>query len=312
MKTKLVALLCALITIFSLCACTHQDSGTELKDSVAFTDALGRELEISVCPKRVAALIGSFADLWVLAGGELCAAADDAWEDFGLETDAVNLGGAHSPSLEALVASEPELVLASSSSASNVAMLDTLDALGIPVAYFDVDCFEDYLNMLDICTDITQKKENYHTYGLELKERIELAKKKLDESLAKNKHRILLLRASSGLLKAKGSKGTVLGEMLADLGCVNIADSESLLLETLSIESILEYEPYRIFAVTMGDEAAAMENMSRIINESPAWGFLEAIEENRFHVMEKRLYNIKPNARWAEAYEKLVDILLKE
>lgn len=308
MKTKLVALLCALITLISLCACAGDGINTASVESVLFTDALGRELELAVKPKRVAALIGSFADIWMLAGGELCAAADEAWEDFGLEINALNLGGAHSPSLEMLVASEPELVLASASTSSNVEMLDALNDIGIPVAYFDVDNFEDYLKMLDICTDITQKKENYTLYGLALQDRIELAKQRIRD----NGQRILLLRASSGTLKAKGSKGTVLGEMLYDLGCVNVADSESTLLESLSIESILEYEPYRIFAVTMGDDAAAIENMNRIISESPAWSSLEAIKENRFHIMKKRLYNIKPNARWAEAYEGLVDILCEE
>ena len=45
---------------------------------------------------------------------------------------------------------------------------------------------------------------------------------------------------------------------------------------------------------------------------NPAWEGLTAVREGRYHVMDQRLYNVKPNARWGEAYEKLADILYPE
>lgn len=47
--------------------------------AVTFTDDLGREVTVS-SPKRVAVLLGSYADVWSLAGGKdtIVAAADDA------------------------------------------------------------------------------------------------------------------------------------------------------------------------------------------------------------------------------------------
>jgi len=266
-------------------------------------------------PERVAALIGSFADVWILAGGDLRAAAADAWEDFELELpDAVNIGGAHSPNLELIFSADPDFVIASASTASNVEMKETLEAAGITVAYFDVDDFEDYLAMLDICTDITGRKDLYEKNGLEIQSRIEEVKRDMEEqSLPEERRKVLLLRAHSGSIKAKGSEGTILGEILADLGCINIADSDASLLETLSVESIIRQEPYRIFVVTMGnDSQKALDNLYKMMDENPAWGSLEAVAEGRIHLMDRRLFHNKPNADWAVAYEKLSEILHSE
>ena len=308
---RLLSLLLIISLIF-LCSCTeHKPDPTE---TVTFTDALGREVRVPENPKRVAALLGSFADIWMLAGGELCAAADDAWEDFGLALEgAVNIGGAHSPSLELLISSDPEFVIASASTASNVEMKDSLEAMGITVAYFDVDNFEDYLGMLNICTDITDRKDLYEQNGLRLKAQIDAIKERYQGAdVPENERKILILRAASTFVKAKGSQGTILGEMLADMGCVNIADSETSLLENLSVEAVLRENPHHIFVVTMGsNDEKAKQTLENMIKENPAWGTLDAIRSDRLYIMDKTLFNLKPNARFAEAYEILADILQK-
>lgn len=303
---KLTALLLTACLVLGLAACGSESSGGE---GIPYTDALGRQVILPEKPERVAALIGSFADVWCLAGGELCAAAEDAWEDFGLELPGtVNIGGAHSPNLELLLSADPELVLASASTKANVELLPTLEAAGITVVFFDVDCFTDYLAMLKTCTDITGRQDLYAQNGLALKEQIDRILESV--SLTEETERILLLRASSGFVKAKGSEGTVLGQMLAELGCVNIADSDTTLLENLSVESVIAREPYRIFVVAMGsDTRAAYENLRKMMEENPAWGELEAVKADRLHLMDKQLFNLKPNARWAEAYEILSALL---
>lgn len=302
--------------IMALCGCSAAPDTTENSaDAVTFTDALGREVSVEKNPQRTAALIGSFADVWQISGGTVCAAPEDAWDDFELELpDAVNLGGAHSPSFEALLSSDPDFVIGSASTAADVEMKEQLEKAGIPVAYFDVDCFEDYLAMLDICTDITGRKDLYETNGLNVKSQIERIKAEFSQAaVPEEKRTVLLLRASAGFIKAKGSEGTILGEMLADFGCVNIADSDKSLLEDLSVESVIRREPYHIFVVTMGDDTEkALDNLTRMMEENPAWGTLSAVKENRLHVMDRKLFNIKPNEDWAEAYEKLSGILTEK
>lgn len=312
-----VGMLLAVIICLSAVSCgsTMTDGGAESEERITVTDALGRSVSVNKAPERVAALLGSFADVWCLAGGSICAAPRDAWEDFGLDREGVaDLGGAHSPSLEALVASAPDLVIASAATASNVSMREPLEAMGISVIYFDVDSFEDYLRMLDVCTQITGHRELYEKNGLSLKARIDEIKALYSSAdIPRGERRVLLLRVSAGMVKAKGSEGTILGEMLADMGCVNIADGNTALSEGLSVEAVIKEEPYHIFAVTMGNDAeGAKLTLENMLKEDPAWGRLSAVREGRVHIMDKRLFNMKPNARWSEAYEMLYETLTEK
>ena len=311
---RIIVIVLLLSTLFSVTACNSNDEN-ENKSTITFTDALGREVSVQKNPERVAALLGSFADVWMLAGGELCATAEDAWEDFGLDLgNAVNIGGAHSPSFELLISADPDLVIASASTASNVEMKETLEAMGITVAYFDVDNFEDYLNMLNICTDITERKDLYEQNGLAIKAQIDNIKTQYAEAnIPDTQKKVLLLRAASSFVKAKGSRGTILGEMLSDMGCINIADSNTGLLENLSVEAIIREEPHHIFVVTMGsDTEAAKKSLENLMKENPAWNTLDAVKNGRLHVMDKTLFNLKPNDRWAESYEILYEKLTKK
>lgn len=278
--------------------------------TLTFTDDLDREVTVPVEPQRVAVLLGSYADVWCLAGGtdSIVAAANDAWTDFDLDLgeDVANLGSLMEPSLEELIASQPELVIASRNTTSNVELLASLEELGIPTIYFGVNSFDDYLEMLDVCTQITGHTENYQTYGLDVQTQVEKAKEQNDGSAPT----VLLLRSASTSCKVKNSKGTVLGEILADLGAVNIADSDESLLEDLSMERIIADDPDYIFVVFQGsDQDAAQKTLDAALTSNPAWDTLSAVQNGNFYIMEKELYHLKPNARWGEAYQKVADIL---
>ena len=287
----------------------------ETKEYV-FTDALGRTVAVNN-PKRVAALLGSFADIWYLAGGEIIASADDAWDDFALPLpeDAINLGMTKELSLEKLFEANPDFVLASSNTKGNVEWLETLETAGINAAYFEVNDFQDYLEVLKICTDITGRKDLYEKNGLAIQKQIEdviIHSQKRIEDTGKAPT-VLSLRASSTFIRAKNSKDNVLGEMLLALGCENIADSEESLLENLSIEQIILQDPDYIFFIQQGDnEEGTKENIENFIAENPAWSELTAVKSGRVYLLEKSLYALKPNDRWGEAYDKLEGILSNE
>ncbi len=320
---KTICLVLAGLMMLSFASCTNETKSEGESDitasevsadnengaSISFTDALERNVTIK-SHDRVACLMGSFADMWCVAGGKesLVASADDTWTgfDLGLEDDVKNLGQVKEPNTEILLESEPDLVFASSKMQSNVDMLDTLENAGITVVYLDVTGFDDYLSVLKLMTDLTGDSDAYKTNGTDLKSQIEEAKSRQDGSNPS----VCIIRVAGTTVSVKGNDDTVLGEMCRDLGCVNIADEYESLLENLSLETIIEADPDYIFVVYQGsDEAAASKVFEENVSSNEAWSSLSAVKNGKFYVMDRTLYNLKPNARWGEAYEKLADIL---
>jgi iron complex transport system substrate-binding protein len=318
MKRNLMAILLT-VCIF-ICGCGANDisattvitTENETSEEITFTDDLERTVTVTQ-PKRIAALLGSFAQIWMLSGGEVIATADDAWDDLSLDLseDTVNLGNTKQLSLEQLLAADPDFILASTNTRQNIEWQETLDATGIPTAYFDISDFDDYLRLLKICTDITGRKDLYEEHGIKVAEQINDVIFQSESRLeGQEPPTVLSMVASASNIFAKNSEGNVLGEMLKSLGCINIADSDSMILENLSIEHIIESDPDYIFFVQRGDNTEGMkEHIQRTLIEQPAWAELTAVKNGQVYFMEKTLYNLKPNHRWGDAYQKLEDIL---
>lgn len=247
----------------------------------------------------------------MLSGGTICAAADDTWDDYDnldIPSNAVNLGNTENLSFEKLLEANPDFIIASTKRKQHISWEEPLSKIGIPIAYFDVSDFNEYLNMLKICTGITKREDLFKKNGLDVKEVIE---KTIEKSkLRGDSPKVLFLRASAGYIRAKNSKNTVLGEMLHSLGCINIADYNDSLLENISIEKIVEENPRYIFIVQAGDNKEGTQKaIKNMFDENPLWKDIDAYKNNRIHFLDKKLYSFKPNARWGEAYENLEKIL---
>ena len=305
----LLATCCLLLAACGNSVSPSAPQNVPAETSVTFTDDLNRQVTVDR-PQRVACLISSFSDIWCLAGGAdaIVAATDATWRyfDLPLRDDVVNLGNTKELDLERLLACEPDLILASGGTDRNVELEASFSAMGLNAAYFSVDTFADYLRMLKICTEITGKTENHDLYGTQVARQVEAALARQDGS-APN---VLYIRATGSSCKVKNSEGSVLGQMLKDLGCINIAERNESLLEQLSIEAILQADPDYIFVVLQSaDPADAQAILQTTLLDNPAWASLTAVQEGRYYVMDPNLYNLKPNAQWGKAYEQLADIL---
>ena len=281
------------------------------EETVTFTDALGNRVTVAKDPQRVVSFYGSFAEMWVLAGGTLAGTTDDAIEERGLELgeEVAVIGSTKNPNLELTLSLEPDFVLLSADTSEHVRAAETLKAAGIPHAFFRVDYLSDYVEAMKICTDITGRADLYEENALAVEEEARAVTEKVR---GLEGPRVLLIRAYSTGAKAKGADNLA-GAILQELGAHNIADDHPSLLEDLSLEEIIAEDPDYIFVTIMGkDSQAALDALAEGVQSNPAWAGLSAVKNGRYLVLPSELFHYKPNARWGESYEYLADILYPE
>ena len=188
---------------------------------------------------------------------------------------------------------------------------ETFDNAGIPAAYFDVSSFQDYLDLLELFTRLTGHPERYAQYGTAVQEQVDEAKHRA--SLRSNVPTVLTIQVSGSSVKVKNSEDNVLGPMLKELGCINIADRDGALLEDLSMEEILAEDPDFIFVTVMGSSTEkALNALAEGIQQNPAWQSLSAVQNGRYVILPGELFHYKPNRRWGESYVYLAEILYPE
>ena len=256
-----------------------------------FTDALGREVQVTSYEKT-AVLSGSLAEIWQLAGGELYGVTSDAFDrpTLNLSKDVKNYGGVHSLSTENIIGDGVDFAIVSGTVADQSKITDVLDPAGVTTAVLDVENFNDYLSVLKIFTDITGREDLYITNGENVREKVDEV---LARSEGKESHTILLLRAYSSGVKARGSDNMT-GEMLSQLGCVNIADSDSSILEELSLEAIVRANPEYVFVTTMGeDDEAAKAQYEAVLGSNRAWAELSIVITLSLQLLRAVSYSLK-------------------
>ena len=283
-------------------------SQLESAGEVSITDSNGSHITLGTSAPRVVAAYGSFAEAWLLAGGELCGVTQDALEqrDLGLPEDIAVVGTVKEPNAEEIIALEPDLVLLASDITAQAEIRDVLENAGLACAFFQVDTFADYAFMMEQLCAVTGREDLYEENVTQVGQQIEEAQ--ANAALSSTRPNVLLIRAFSTGIKAK-TDDELAGAILKDLGAHNIADDHPSMLEDLSLEEVIAADPDYIFVTTMGDEQKALDYLNGLIQQNPAWSELSAVKEDRYIVLPKDLFHYKPNNRWGESYQYLGEIL---
>lgn len=322
MKKRLASLLLALAALTACATAPEQPSQPapappaqqdQQSTAYTFTDALGNTVTVDR-PQRVVSFYGSFAEMWVLAGGTLVGTTDDAitQRELPLGDNVTVIGGTKTPNLELALSLEPDFALLSADTSDHVRAAETLRAAGVPCAFFRVDYLEDYLAAMEICTAITGRSDLYEQNAQRVEQQAQAVIQRVRPRLAQNPPTALLIRAYSTGAKAKGMDNLA-GVILHELGVKNLVEDHPSLLEELSMEEIISANPDYIFVTTMGSSSQkALDALRDGIQSNPAWASLSAVQNDRYILLPEDLFHYKPNDRWGESYAYLANILCPE
>lgn len=256
--------------------------------------------------KKAVALSKSVAEMWLLAGGEISATTDDGLELEGAK-NAVSVGGLTTASLEAILSVNPELVLMTLDIPLHKKIHASLQDFGIKTYIADVKSFSDYEKVMADFTAFTGRKDLYDKNVVQVKREIEKVLKKTGTPKVSTTSTDPTAPATYLFLRVSSAKNKVLkdhfgNEIFQFFGLKSIVSDDSPL-DEIGVEAIVNADPDYIFVVAQGDQKRADEAFYKAYKSNPAWAGLTAVKNDRVFMLPKELFNYKPNARWAEAYE---------
>lgn len=316
---RLTSYLVVLLLVFSSCTVASVSSGGQsvvtssqlaIENKYQFMDASGAEVEVACNPEKVVALFGSYGEAWLQAGGELRGITDDYEKNHkeALPETVQKIGSVKEPNLELIFDIQPDFVILSPDIPAQVEIGYALEKAGIPHGFFKQETYQDYLSILKIFTDILQAPERYTQIEKEITSQVDAVLSQMDKE--REPLTILLVRGTSTGVHVLGEDHPV-GKMLAEFGCVNMAEKYPSILTELNPEIVLDENPDFILLVPMGDTEAANASFWNMVHSNPLWEQLDAVQSEKVVLLPKELFQLKPNAKWGESYEYLANVLFE-
>ena len=254
----------------------------------------------------VVAVSKSIGDLWLLSGGELAGMTEDGMDLEGISENTEVIGTVTNPSLEAIAALSPDLVLLSGELPTHQKLAEELESRGITTKMISIDSFSDYDQIMKELTEMTGREDCYKKNVTDVGERIDrILESASDKDLKKGTY--LALRVSA--TKNKALKNDYFAcEIFNAFGLENIAQDNSAF-DELNLEAILDADPDIIFVVEQGKSSEAQESFAEAFSGKSVWQELAAVRNGCVYMLPKDYFQYKPNAKWDEAYQYVMELL---
>ena len=280
------------------CAERSASSGPAAPDSSAvFTDDLGREVTIEAPVERVLTLAPSLTETLIAAGGGDALVGASQADNYPPGVDTLPRYGTYPLDLEAVVALQPDLVLATDQ-VNNPDDARPLADAGIPTYFFSFDAVDDVPRVLRTVGTLV---------GTEAE--AEAAAERFETRLLRLAARTDTLDRPRTLLLIGDETLFAFGDASYTQALISIAGGESVTAEfsgeavTLSEEFVLEAAPEVIIG-TFGEDY----DPERLLALHPAWVPVPAVATGRIHSIDPDLI-LRPGPRLADGAETLARLL---
>ncbi|MBQ9143122.1 MAG: ABC transporter substrate-binding protein, partial [Lachnospiraceae bacterium] len=213
---------------------------------------------------------------------------------------------------ETIISLQPDLIICSKAMSGYATIEAPAKAANIPVIVVNYDDFSDYLKWFKVFCNLNGQPQLWD----------EVAMKALDEVVAalaecpqEGGPTVFSMFSGAESLQAN-TTNTVVGGMITAMNGENIVDSweDATGAERLDInmETVYMANPDIILVQCHAGAEAAKEQVAEFYGEDVVWQSLKAVKEGKVFYLEKELFHNKPNSRFAEAYQKLAQILYPE
>lgn len=257
------------------------------------TDDTGRTVLVPGQVRRIVSLAPSLTEtLFALGVGDRVVGVSDYCNYPAAARTRPHVGAPLNPSLESIVALQPDLVVAAKS-ANRRETVDELARLGIATYATDAHSVEQVLTSIEHLSDALGIAESGHQLTGALRTRLA----QLQQQLAgRTPKRVLLVVWHEPLISI--GRNTFIADALRYAGATHVIETEQDW-PRLSLEEVVRVQPeYLLFA---GDHAAAMASLLASLPQRPGWRKLAAVQQHRTLLLDESIN--RPSPRLLDAIE---------
>lgn len=262
--------------------------------SRSFVDDAGRRIYLAKPPARIVSLAPSITEILFALGLDEQVVGVTEFCDYPAAAKSKAKVGYANPSIEALVALQPELVLAPKDFL-RPDLQTMLEQLKIPLFVLEARTLEDIPLQIQTLGKLFEKGSMANDLTQVIRQRIAEIRQKA-ETLPRK--RVLYVLNSQPLITV--GPGSFIHQMIGLAGGSNIAAQAGVAYPRLSMETVLKEDP-EVLIFPSGD----IETVPRSEQQQwRRWDSLSAVKQHRFHEVSSNLLN-RPGPRIVDGLEQL-------
>ncbi len=282
------------LLLASLAAASPASSGV-------YRDAVGREVAVPKAPQRLVSLAPNLTEILFALGLGSKVVGVTIFCDWPPEArEKPKVGGFINPSLEAIVALNPDLVLATADG-NRPDDVHRLEELGVAVYVVDSRSVEDILETIAAVGRLTDRE----TQGLEL---VAGLRRRRDQVRAavENRTPVPVFVALDRTPLITAGEGTFIGELIALAGGENIVRSSAIKYPVYNLEQLLKLDP-AVILVAVGPSPPGGGNPAGSLSRLPGSESLRAVRQGRVHEVGEGDF-FRPGPRIMETLEEMAEM----
>jgi len=266
---------------------------------ITITDGDGDEITLAEAPDRIVALAPSYVEvLFAIGGGDLVVAADEN-TDYPPEAASLATLSGFTPSVEAIVAEEPDVVLISYDPGG---LKDSLESNGIAVFMLSTpDSLEAVYTQINIIGRVSGHAAEAQKLVSDMREDIAITVAGVPEGASAPR----VYHEVDNTLYSVGP-GSFLHDLYTTLQADNIAAETGEAYPQLSNEAVIAADPE---VIILADEAFG--ESAETVAARPGWDQISAVISGRVHGVDPDIIS-RPGPRLVEALDLLVEYLYPE
>lgn len=283
---KLMALMTALLAVSFLLAaagCGSEDVSGSAKFQGDFTDDLGRQVSLENVPRRIVSISPACTEiLFALGLGDRVVGVTEYCDYPEEATNKPEIGTFTSPNLEAVLAQDPDLVLATAGVQSD--MVDRMVSVGMNVYVVNPATFADTVSVIRDVGALTGTVKEAEEIAADMEDRAAVIAGKVQDEID----------AGTAMTKVfyeiffennvwTAGEDSIISDLIRLAGGRNLGDADSSDYYEFSVESLINENP-DVYLVGSGSMADPGDITAR-----EGWDRINAVREGRVYVISEDL-----------------------